>query len=42
MATLCANTCRVGTGPNAVWVLRPTEANAYQKEIFRLLDVRLP
>jgi hypothetical protein len=33
---------RVAVPFNAVWFLRPTEANAYQKEIFRLLDVRLP
>lgn len=42
LATLCANTCRVGAGRHAIRVLRPTEANAYQKEIFRLLAVKLP
>ena len=42
LATLCANTCRVGEGKNAAHFQRLTEANPYQCEAFRLLDVKVP
>ena len=42
LASLCANTCRVGEGKHATRFQRPTEANLQQREAFRLLDVKLP
>jgi transposase len=42
LATLCANTCRVGEGKHATRFQRPTEANLQQREAFRLLDVKVP
>jgi transposase len=42
LATLCANTCRVGEGKNSARFERATEANALQQEAFRLLKVKLP
>ena len=42
LASLCANTCRVGEGKNATRFQRPTEANLQQREAFRLLDVKVP
>lgn len=42
LSTLCANTCRVGEGKNAVRFERATEANALQQEVFELIKVKLP
>jgi transposase len=42
LATLCSNTCRVGEGRQAVRFQRSTEASAYQREAFRLLNVKVP
>jgi len=42
LATLCANTCRVGEGKHATRFQRPTEATEYQREAFRLLGVKVP
>jgi hypothetical protein len=42
LATLCANTCRVGEGKNATCFQRPTEATPHQREAFRLLQVKAP
>jgi transposase len=42
LATLCANTCRVGEGKYAARFQRPTEANPQQREAFRLLNIKLP
>ena len=42
LATLCANTCRVGEGKHATRFQRPTEANPQQREAFRLLDAKVP
>ena len=42
LATLCSNTCRVAEGKHAVRFQRPTQANAYQLEAFRLLDIKVP
>ena len=42
LATLCSNTCRVGEGKHTTRFQRPTEATEYQREAFRLLDVKVP
>ena len=42
LATLCANTCRVGEGKHVTRFQRPTEASPHQREAFRLLDVTVP
>jgi len=39
MASLCRNRCRVGTGAAAVTVMRITEPNDFQAEVFRLLKL---
>lgn len=42
LARLCSNTCRVGEGKHATRFQRPTQADAHQREAFRLLGVNVP